>query len=140
MPKLEDHEIEALLAEPEMGVLATVDGQGRPEGSPIWFEYRDGKVYVLVHERSTKARNIADNPNVSLTVDTRVAPYKGVTLRGTATISGPDPELRRRLAKHYLGEEVGEGYIASTAALDGSDNLIEITVSSRFSWDYSKGF
>ena len=84
MAKLDDDEIESLLAKPEMGVIATVDAKGRPEGSPVWFEYRDNKVYVLVHNKSTKARNLSSNPNISLTVDTRLAPYKGEP-------SGPGP-------------------------------------------------
>jgi PPOX class probable F420-dependent enzyme len=138
--KLDAKEIETLLAAPEMGVLATVDADGRPEGSPVWFEHRNGKIYILVHNKSTKARNLTSNPNASLTVDTRVAPYRGVTLRGTAKVSGPDPALRRRLAARYLGDELGQAYIDSTVQLDGEDALVEMTITGKFSWDYSKGF
>jgi PPOX class probable F420-dependent enzyme len=133
-------QIDALLRAPEMGVLATVDAKGRPEGTPIWFEWDGERVRLLVHRTSRKARNIRNNPHVSLTVDTRTAPYRGVVLRGTAELSGPDPALRRRLATRYLGEEIGRGYIESTAALDGEDALVSIRVSSSYSWDYSKGF
>ena len=34
MAKLTKGELEELLAAPEMGVLCTVDSNGRPEGSP----------------------------------------------------------------------------------------------------------
>jgi PPOX class probable F420-dependent enzyme len=140
MPAMTAAQIDALLRAPEMGVLATVDAKGRPEGTPIWFDWDGERVRLLVHRTSRKARNIRNNPHVSLTVDTRTAPYRGVVLRGTAELSGPDPALRRRLAARYLGEEVGRGYIESTAALDAEDALVTIHVSSRYSWDYSKGF
>ena len=140
MPGMTDDEIEKLLAEPEVGVLCTVDAQQRPEGSPIWFEHAKGRIVILVHRDSRKARNVRSNPNVSLTVDTRSAPYRGVILRGTATVSGPDPALRRRLAHRYLGPQTGDHYLQSTAYLDQEDALITMSVASRYSWDYSKGF
>jgi PPOX class probable F420-dependent enzyme len=133
-------EIEALLAGPEIGVLATADGRGRPEGSPVWFEYSAGVVRVLVHRDSRKARNIRENPHVSFTVDTRRAPYRGVVLRGTATLAGPEPALRHRLAHKYLGPEIGDRYLAKTARYDSEDSLVTIRVSERYSWDYSKGY
>jgi PPOX class probable F420-dependent enzyme len=137
---MSDDEIEALLATPEIGVLATADDQGRPEGSPVWFEYGSSVVRVLVHRDSRKARNIRKNPQVSFTVDTRRAPYRGVMLRGTATLSGPEPALRCRLAHKYLGEETGNRYLATTARFDEEDALVTIHVAGRYSWDYSKGF
>lgn len=140
MGRMTDDEIEALLSTPEIGVLATADGRGQPEGSPVWFEYRGDVVLVLVHRDSRKARNIRENPQVSFTVDTRRAPYRGVVLRGTATLSGPDPTLRRRLAHKYLGAEVGERYLTKTARYDAEDTLVTVRVTGRYSWDYSKGY
>jgi PPOX class probable F420-dependent enzyme len=103
MACMTDSEIEQLLGAPHMGVLATVDAKGRPEGTPIWFDWDGEHVRILAHHASRKAKNIRQNPNVSLTVDTRQPPYRGVVLRGTALLSGPDPALRRRLAVRYLG-------------------------------------
>lgn len=135
-----DDEIDALLATPQIGVLATADTRGCPEGSPVWFEYSAGMVTILVHKDSRKARNIRANPRVSLTVDTRTPPYRGVVLRGTATLSGPEPLLRRRLAHKYLGVAAGDRYLAKTARFDAEDALVTIRVNGRYSWDYSKGF
>ena len=84
MPEtLTDAELTDLLAAPEIGVLCTVDGKGRPEGSPISFEQVSGKIFIHVARDSKKARNVRANPNVSLTIDTRQAPYRGAVLRGT---------------------------------------------------------
>jgi len=135
-----DAEIEDLLRAPQIAVLATVDATGRPEATPIWFDWDGVAVRILVHHASRKAKNIRRNPYVSLTVDTRSAPYRGVLLKGTATLSGPDPALRRRLAARYLGDEVGRRYIETTSSFDHDDVLVTMLVTSRYSWDYSKGF
>jgi PPOX class probable F420-dependent enzyme len=138
--RMTDREIDALLATAEIGVLATADAKGRPEGSPVWFEYGQGVLRVLVHRDSRKARNIRENPHVSFTVDTRQAPYRGVILRGTAALAGPQPALRRRLANRYLGRETAERYLAKTARYDKEDTLVSIRVTSCYSWDYAKGY
>ncbi len=134
-----DSEIGALLREPQVAVLATADRRGRPDATPVWYEWDGSRVRILVHRDSLKARNIRANPHVAVTVDTRVPPYRGVVLRGIATLGGADPALRRRLAKRYLGEDVGERYIERTLSLDEEDALVTVKVVSRYSWDYSKG-
>lgn len=137
--KMTREELDRLLEAPEIGVLATVDADGRPEGSPIWFEHRGGKLYVHVDRRSKKARNIAVNPNVSVTVDTRVAPYRGAVLSGMARVAPYDEGVRRRTAIRYLGPEMGEGYLTMTEDGVAETVLLEIEVTGRFTWDYSKG-
>ncbi|HYB97878.1 MAG TPA: pyridoxamine 5'-phosphate oxidase family protein [Candidatus Limnocylindrales bacterium] len=136
--KLTASELREFLSLPEIGVLCTVDAQGRPEGSPVWFEYNDEKIYIHVDGTSKKARNVAANPHVSLTLDTRVAPYKGAILHGTVRMLPPDDGIRRSTAHHYLGADMGDAYLEMTA--DGFDStvLLEMTITSRFTWDYAK--
>lgn len=138
--KLSEAELEGLLAAPEIGVLCTVDAGGKPEGSPIWYEASGGRVYVHVGRESKKARNVRGNPNVSLTVDTRVAPYRGAVLRGTVRELPYDEAMGRRIAIHYLGPDVAEGYLAAMASTSADTVLLELTVESRHTWDYGKGF
>ena len=137
--KLNGTELARLLEGPEIGVLCTVDGRGRPEGSPIWFEAGGDRIYVHVDRDSKKARNVRTNPNVSLTVDTRTAPYRGAVLRGTARELALDNAILRRTAIRYLGEDAGAAYLAMTAGSAAGTVLLEITVTSRYTWDYEKG-
>lgn len=138
--KLSETELAELLEGPEVGVLCTVDAQGRPEGSPIWFEAGGGAIFVHVARESKKARNVRANPNVSLTVDTRVAPYRGAVLRGTVRELAFDDAIHRRVAIRYLGQEGGEAYLAMTAGAEAETVLLALTVTSRYTWDYAKGF
>ncbi len=140
MGKLNQSELDELLEQPQVAVLATVDSENCPEGSPIWYVYEGGKILIQVGGNSKKARNVHGNPNVSLTIDTREAPYKGAVLRGTVTVGEATEELRRQMAEHYLGEEMGEMYLAATAA-DFPDTVqLEMTITSRHTWDYGKDF
>lgn len=138
--KLTDAELKELLEAPEVAVLCTVDAESRPEGSPIWFEASAGRLYVHVDRASKKARNVRANPNVSLTVDTRTAPYRGAVLRGTARELPFDEGIRRRTAIRYLGPDTGQAYLEMTEAGVEETVLLEITVTSRHTWDYAKGF
>lgn len=140
MARMSDDEIEALLAQTQIGVLSTADAAGVPEGSPVWYAYDGNVIRILVHRDSRKARCIRENPQVSFVVDTRSAPYRGVIVRGAAHLSGPDPELRKKLAIRYLGEETGNRYLAASSALDQDDTLVTIEPLGRHSWDYSKGY
>ena len=132
-------EIRELLSGPQIGILATADASGRPDATPVWFDWDGTRVRILCHRTSRKARNVRANPQVALTVDTRQPPYRGVVLHGRALLSGPDPALRRVLAARYLGEETGRNYVESSRDLDEEDVLVTIEVTGRYSWDYSKG-
>jgi len=137
--KLSAAELQELLASPEVGVLCTVDSEGRPEGSPIWFEHRNDRIYIHIDGSSKKARNVAANVHVSLTLDTRTPPYKGAVLRGTVRMLPPDDDIRRSTAHRYLGADMGDAYLEMTA--DGFEDtvLLEMTVTGRYTWDYAKG-
>ena len=139
MGKLTRSELLELLDTAEVAVLCTVDGEGKPEGSPVWFEHRRGKMLVHVATESKKARNIRSNPNVSLTLDTRTPPYRGVVLHGTARIVERDAALAGRIAHRYLGRELGEAYLEATAADAAESVLLQIEITSKYTWDYSKG-
>jgi pyridoxamine 5'-phosphate oxidase family protein len=87
----------AYLRGQRLGRLATVDGDGRPQVSPVGFFLReDGGVDIGGWNMggTRKWRNIAGNPYVSLVVDdvASVNPWKvrGVEIRGTAEqVEGP---------------------------------------------------
>ena len=110
---------EEFLRQPNIAVLATVDGKGRAHAAPIWYLYEDG-VFIMASGRgSQKHRNVERNPDVTLVVDDRTVPYYAVMIRGRAEI-GPrlSDEERLRMATRYLGEELGRAYIARTGGED----------------------
>jgi PPOX class probable F420-dependent enzyme len=105
----------AFLAEPNVAILSTVDGEGRPHAAPVWYLFDDGEIVVSTGRGSQKHVNIQRNPGVALTVDRDTLPYYAVTVLGEAEV-GPrlSQDDRLRLAGRYLGKDVGRRYVEST--------------------------
>ena len=111
-----NEKLEAFLNEPNVAVLATVDAKGRAHAAPIWYLYDDGVFIMSTGRGSQKARNIEANPDVTLVVDRRTLPYYAAMAQGRAEIvPGFSDEDRRRMAIRYLGEELAEAYLATSA-------------------------
>ncbi len=111
-------ERESFLAEAHVGVLSVARGAGEPPiAAPVWYAYEPGGDVVIVsgstHEKTRCAR---ENGYASMCAQTEELPYKFVTVEGTATVTeGAAPELQRALAHRYLGPELGDAYVESTA-------------------------
>ncbi len=110
---------ESFLGEPQVGVLATVDGRGRPHAMPIWYLYEDGVILMSAGRGSQKQRNLERNPAATLVLDQRETPYYALMVRGTAEI-GPalSAEQHQRLAIRYLGDAAGRRYAERTGGHD----------------------
>lgn len=61
--------------------MATVRTNGRPHLVPVWFVWFEEQFYVGMEPSSVKARNLANNPNMSLSLEDGV---RVVICEGTA--------------------------------------------------------
>ena len=86
-----------------MGWVTSINPDGMPQSSPIWFLWRDGKVLVYSHIRAPRNANIEANPRVSFNLNTDPDGDDVLTMEGEARIdlslppSSDDPEFQ---AKH----------------------------------------
>ncbi|MQA64107.1 MAG: TIGR03618 family F420-dependent PPOX class oxidoreductase [Actinophytocola sp.] len=80
----------ALLARSQLGVLATIKSDGRPQLSPVTPSYdRDaGVIRVSTTERTAKLVNLRRDPRAALEV-TSPDGWAWATAEGTATLVGP---------------------------------------------------
>lgn len=111
-------EREAFLAAVHVGVLCVARAEdGPPVAAPVWYGYQPGGDVVIVSgARHEKTRLARERGHASLCAQTEELPYKFVTVEGPASVSdGADEELQRDLAHRYLGPELGDAYVASTA-------------------------
>lgn len=87
-------------------VVATVNPDGGPQSSVIWYKREGDTLVFSTTDGRRKARNLARDPRLSVTVFDLADPYRSVEIRGTAELL-PDearalpPELSRR----YLGTD-----------------------------------
>src|SRR5688500_5824655 len=109
-------EVDAFLREPLLAVLALNRKDGSVLLSPVWHEWSDGGISVVLGADDLKVRLIRRDPRVSVVVAQNVPPYKGIEIRTTARFVGDDGrDVMLRMAVRYLGEKAGRAYAASIA-------------------------
>ncbi len=130
-------EVESFLHQPQIAVLTTVGPDSTPLPTPIWYDYRDGKFFMTTGKKSQKVKNMRANPRVSLCIDERTMPYKGVIAVGTATISDQDvAETMYQIFGRYVPEAVAKR-LADSYLGQQPQVVISVSPLKFISWDYS---
>ena len=62
--------------------LATSMADGTPQVTPVWFNYRDGFLYINSAEGRTKDRNMQERPTVAVAIPDPTNAYRYVQIRG----------------------------------------------------------
>jgi PPOX class probable F420-dependent enzyme len=136
-------EREAFLADLHVGVLSIPEPGRGPLTVPIWYAYEPGgELRVVTGRDSRKGRLLAAAPRVSLCAQTETAPYRYVSVEGPVVYVGPVDRARdvRALAHRYLGPELGDQYVAATAAGAGDEMLVRIRPERWLTVDYRKEY
>lgn len=87
--------------------VATVQPDGSPQVTPVWFDYADGKVRINTAKGRVKARNMSQGSKVALSIVDPDNDYRYIQIRGTVTKEtedGADAHIDS-LAKKYLGKD-----------------------------------
>jgi PPOX class probable F420-dependent enzyme len=87
--------------------IATIQPDGSPQVTPVWFDYVDGKVRVNTAKGRVKARNMSEGVKVALSIVDPDNDYRYMQVRGTVTKETTDgaSEHIDGLAKKYLGKD-----------------------------------
>ena len=98
-------EFQAVLANPNPSVMATVKPDGAPVTVATWYLWEDGRVLVNMDEGRKRLEYLRENPRVSITVLDDESWYRHITLHGTISLE-PDEGLEDidRICKHYMGD------------------------------------
>ncbi|MFC9472689.1 pyridoxamine 5'-phosphate oxidase family protein [Nocardia sp. NPDC056952] len=124
MRRLEVPEIGELLGLDAVAHLSTIDSQGYPHVTPIWFLWEDGRFYLTSYPGRPHLGRIMRNPKVGLVIDVEddlradgERPNKQVRLVGDATVSvDPDEIWTRRIRAKYIDNTVAPGAVGYAAA------------------------
>ncbi len=110
-----------------------------PLQTPVWYLYRDGRLYVRTNSLSAKVRNIRRDSRVSLCVQDERPPYRGVTVTGSAAVRADEPEISVKMSRNYLGAIAGFFYmrLRTRAQIeDDPDAIVVIEPNGKRGWDY----
>lgn len=100
--------VAAQLTESKNYWLCSVRPDGRPHVVPRWGAFLDNKFYYDGSPETRHARNIVENPHVSLHLESGT---QVIILEGTSQPAGrPDPEFAKRLAEAISGKYGNQGY------------------------------
>ena len=133
-------EREAFLAETHVAVVSIADGERGPLSVPVWYRYEPGgKLSFVTGGSSRKAGLIHAAGRIGVCVQTETPPYKYVSIEGPATVGNPNYERDvRQTAFRYLGQQMGEMYLAATESERTASVLISVRPERWFSVDYTK--
>lgn len=80
-----------LLDRPLFGHVATMRPDGRIQTNPIWY-IRDGsRLRMTTTSSRQKARNVAQDDRMSISIHDPAQPYRYLELRGRVVAIEPDP-------------------------------------------------
>ncbi len=134
LPQLSEHDREAFLAEPHIGVLSVAsDGDRPPLAVPIWYGYEPGgtiSFFTGTQGRRARKTRLIENAGVaSLTVQKDSFPYKYVTVEGTiiSIDRPPSPDQMLAIVRRYLPGAQAKGMVDSELN-DPSENLVLFTM------------
>ena len=88
-------------------VLSTLRRDGHPITSSTWYGFSPaGDVIIATPADRNKAKNVRRDGRVSVLVDTRERPYRGVAIEGVGEVlEDPGGALLGAIVARYLGAE-----------------------------------
>jgi PPOX class probable F420-dependent enzyme len=104
-PRGLDADARRLLDGANLGHLSTLMPDGGPKVDPVWVMAEGDHVLVTTDARSVKARNVARDPRVALSVTAADDPWDQLLVRGRVVETRPDDDLSvlDAFARKYLG-------------------------------------
>jgi PPOX class probable F420-dependent enzyme len=88
--------------------IATLQPDGSPQVTPVWFDYTNGLIRVNTAKGRVKARNLSPGVKVALSILDPDNDYRYIQVRGTVTGETTDGAVAHidSLAKKYLDKDV----------------------------------
>jgi PPOX class probable F420-dependent enzyme len=108
------------LLDAQVATLATIDADGLPQLTEVWFLVEDGELRISLNETRRKTRNLAQRPECSVLILDLQNPYRYLEVRGRARLEPDDGSFASR---------VGEKYGADLSAHDGpGETRVVVTI------------
>ncbi|MBV6756184.1 pyridoxamine 5'-phosphate oxidase family protein [Rhodococcus opacus] len=135
-------EVDSFLTVEKTCRVATVDGDGSPHVSPLWFVWQGGCLWLNSIVRSQRWTDLHRDPKTAIVVDggAQFSELHGIEIRGTAESVGDVPrgrshdaalaDVELEFARKYTGTDQ---FVA-----DGRHAWLRVTPTSIVSWDFRK--
>lgn len=134
-------ERDAFLREERTCRIATVDAQGRPHVSALWFAWDGSAMWLYSIVRSQRWTNFQRQPETSVLVDTGhdYGELRGVELIGRVEVVGAVPWTGEPDADLVEPERIfGAKYRDGAFDIDGRHAWLRLVPEKIVSWDFRK--
>jgi PPOX class probable F420-dependent enzyme len=109
------------LLDAQVATLATIDPDGLPQLTEVWFLHDEGELRLSLHTARHKTHNLRARPECSLLLLDLERPYRYLEVRGRARVE-PDGD-------YVFARRLGAKYGADLAAYDGPNaSRVVVTV------------
>ena len=109
------------LLDSQVATLATIDRNGFPQLTEVWFLFDEGELKISLNTGRYKTRNLTERPGCSLLLLDLQNPYRYLEVRGRARIT-PDED-------GAFAQKVGAKYNADLAAYDQpGESRVAVTI------------
>jgi PPOX class probable F420-dependent enzyme len=125
-----------LIEEPVTAVIAVMGAAGRPNLTPVWFDYEGDIILLNLATHRRKVDWLKANPQATFLLMNPQNPYHWLSIKGTVTreISEDDqaegPRVTAQLNKIFKKYTGGEVYALRDPSLDERRVLFEMSVDS----------
>ncbi len=89
------------LLDGQVATLATIDDDGFPQLTEVWFVYDEGEIKISLNTGRRKTHNLERRPECSLLLLDLQNPYRYLEVRGRARIEPDDGTFARRVGEKY---------------------------------------
>lgn len=127
-----------MLTQRRIAAVATIDEEGMPHLTAVWFLFDGERFYVTVNSSSVKVQNLSGNEKMALMIDSREAGKEiGISASGAAEILQGDEAAEATGAIHtkYLTEEGRADPDVGAVFEEWDDTVIRLTPQRWAAWD-----
>lgn len=92
---------------PAFAQLATLNADGSPQVTPVWVDFDGTHILVNTAKGRMKAKNLAREPRVAISITDPQNPYRYLGIQGRVTEiveTGADAHIDK-MAKKYIGKD-----------------------------------
>jgi general stress protein 26 len=136
-----EEELDTFLGEQRTCRLGSVDGDGAPHVSPLWFVWDGSALWLWSLVKSQRWVNLMRDPRVSVAVDDGrdYGELRGVEVLGRVVAVGDVPRTDESHADAAAAEQLwADKYSAGQFFSDGKHAWLRLDPDKIVSWDFRK--
>jgi hypothetical protein len=133
-------ELDAFLGEERMCRLGSVDANGHPHVSPLWFVWDGSALWLNSIVASQRWTNLMRDPRISVAVDggEGYVELRGAELIGRVEVVGSAPYTEPDPALAGVEQLWGAKYATGEFFIDGKHAWLRLVPEKVVSWDFRK--